>query len=194
MQQIRCEACSQEVDAIHIVNVGSMERGYRRLCGKCFNTEMASRAAIAGFEHVVFEPIELIDATGDPHVFHFRAHLLGSIVTLDAFELDHEGPSGYQFQVIGEPEDDLFDLLAKLVAKMRRALAIKHVEDGQWGPQVTDARLVRGRVTSDLESDDQAPMVVIDGREVSWGEFGRMVMAFEGWQFKLEFRDISDEV
>ena len=38
------------------------------------------------------------------------------------------------------------------------------------------------------------PIFVIDGREISWDELGRMVAAFEGWQFKLEFRDRSDEV
>lgn len=38
------------------------------------------------------------------------------------------------------------------------------------------------------------PMVVSDGREISWDELGRMVAAFEGWQFKLEFRDGSNEV
>ena len=37
-------------------------------------------------------------------------------------------------------------------------------------------------------------IVVIDGREISWDELGRMGTAFEGWQFKLEFRDWSEEV
>ena len=37
-------------------------------------------------------------------------------------------------------------------------------------------------------------MVVIDGREISWDELGRMVAAFEGWQFKLELRDLSEEI
>ena len=37
-------------------------------------------------------------------------------------------------------------------------------------------------------------MVVIDGREISWDELGRMVAAFEGWQFKLEFPDLSEEI
>jgi hypothetical protein len=27
-------------------------------------------------------------------------------------------------------------------------------------------------------------MLVIDGREVSWEQFGQMLMTFEGWQFK----------
>jgi hypothetical protein len=35
---------------------------------------------------------------------------------------------------------------------------------------------------------------VIDGREVSWEQFGQMLMTFEGWQFKLELRDRSEEV
>ncbi len=32
-----------------------------------------------------------------------------------------------------------------------------------------------------------------DGREVSWADLGRMAMTFEGWQFKLEFCDMSEE-
>jgi hypothetical protein len=38
------------------------------------------------------------------------------------------------------------------------------------------------------------PLVVVDGREITWEEFGRMLMTFEGWQFKLEIRDISEEL
>jgi hypothetical protein len=33
-----------------------------------------------------------------------------------------------------------------------------------------------------------------DGREFTWEEFGRMDFTFEGWQFKLEFKDRSEEV
>jgi hypothetical protein len=45
-----------------------------------------------------------------------------------------------------------------------------------------------------LDEEDRLPVVVIDGRDVPWAEFGRMVAAFEGWQFKLEFRDMSEEL
>jgi len=37
-------------------------------------------------------------------------------------------------------------------------------------------------------------MLVIDGQEVSWDELGRMLMTFEGWQFRLTIGDRSDEV
>jgi hypothetical protein len=34
----------------------------------------------------------------------------------------------------------------------------------------------------------------MSGREISWEQFGRMLMSFEGWQFKLEIRDRSEEI
>jgi hypothetical protein len=37
-------------------------------------------------------------------------------------------------------------------------------------------------------------MLVIDGKEISWESFGRMVMGFEGWQFRFENKDRSEEV
>jgi hypothetical protein len=37
-------------------------------------------------------------------------------------------------------------------------------------------------------------MLVIDGKEISWELFGRMVMGFEGWQFRFEIRDRSQEI
>jgi hypothetical protein len=38
------------------------------------------------------------------------------------------------------------------------------------------------------------PLLVIDGQEVVMGEFGRMLMSFEGWQFRVAIRDRSEEV
>jgi len=45
-----------------------------------------------------------------------------------------------------------------------------------------------------LPGDGRAPLLVIDGREVTWDEFGRMLMSFEGWQFKLNLEDKSEEL
>lgn len=194
MQQISCEACGQNTPTYDIVNYGSMDGGYRQLCGNCFNATAAKLAGLKNFEHVRFEPIGMTDARGGTHDFHFRAHLFGDGVALDAFELRGGHPAGYQFQVIGSPEDDLLALLGRLIEKMRRALARTHLEETSLGLQVNDARIVRGRIESDLDDDDRMPAVLIDGRQVTWAELGRMVMTFEGWQFKLEFRDMSEEL
>ena len=73
-------------------------------------------------------------------------------------------------------------------------MGLTDIEDTDHGPQVNDRRILRGTVGSDPDEDLRVPMIVIDGREISWDELGRMVAAFEGWQFKLEFRDRSEEV
>jgi hypothetical protein len=50
------------------------------------------------------------------------------------------------------------------------------------------------RIEWDETQPGRVPLLVIDGREVSWDEVGRMLMSFEGWQFRLEIRDRSEEV
>ena len=191
-QQTRCADCSQIVPSYDIVNVGSVEKGYRALCGKCFNTEMAKLDGLDRFEHVTFDPVRLADCTGKTHEFHFRTHLFGTGVALDAFELHDGHPAGYQFQIIGDPQEDLLVLLGRLIGKIRRGLSVKHVSEGEYGPQITD-RVVRGMIECDGSQDGSAPLLSIDGGEITWQEFGRMLMSFEGWQFKLEIRDKSED-
>lgn len=143
-QQTRCAGCSRVVPSYDIVNIGSVEKGYRALCGKCFNTEMAKLAGLDRFEHVTFEPVRLADCAGETHDFHFRTHLFGTGVALDAFELRDGCPAGYQFQMIGKPQEDLLVLFGRLIEKIRRGLSVKHVSKGEYGLQIADHRVVPG--------------------------------------------------
>ena len=54
-------------------------------------------------------------------------------------------------------------------------------------------RIFDERQESDRDYDGRTPLLIIDGREVTWDEFGRMLMGFEGWQFKLNLADKSEE-
>lgn len=193
-RQTRCDGCSQITPSYDIVNYGSIEQGYRHLCSRCFNTEVAKTAGLEGFEHAKFEPVGLNDCMGQLHEFHFRTHLFGTGVALDAFELRDGDPGGYYFQIIGNPEDDLLVLLGRLVEKMRRALSVRHLMDGEHGLQIADPGVVRGRIEWDDAHDGRLPLLVIDGREIDWDEFGRMLMSFEGSQFKLNIADKSEEL
>lgn len=192
MQQLHCEGCGELTSGYDIVNYGSSDCGSRQLCTRCFNKEVAQRFGLADFENLQFDPIGMIDCSGQTHQFHFQTRLLGNIVTLEAFELRDGNPGGYQFQMVGDSEGDLFALLGRLIEKIRRTLAIKHIADEGHGLQIVDLA-VRGRIVWDDSEDGRVPLVVVDGQDVSWEEFGRMLMAFEGWQFKLEIRDRSEE-
>ena len=67
MQPITCDACRKPTVAHDVVNYGSIEGGYRLLCGRCFNEAAASRLGLHGFEHVVFEPVRMVDGRGTEH-------------------------------------------------------------------------------------------------------------------------------
>jgi len=192
--QTRCDGCSQLTPSYDIVHYGSIEQGYRLLCSGCFNTEAAQLAGLKDFQHAKFQAVGLADCAGVLHEFHFRTRLFGPGVALDAFELRDGTPAGYQFQIIGDPQEDLLVLLGRLIEKMRRALSLKYLTDDKGKPQIADHRVLRGRIEWDEACDGRVPLLVIDGREIGWDEFGRMLMSFEGWQFKLHIADQSDEL
>src|SRR5450755_3882247 len=188
-----CHTCGGPIVGYDSVHFGSIETGYRDLCSRCFNEEVASLGDM-DFHHVNFEPVEMPDAGGQTQRFHFRLHLLGDRVSLEAFELKDGAPGGYQFQVLDDAEADLFAVMGQLIERMRRALALQHLEhEPRMGLLIKDV-LVRGRIDCDLDWEGRMPQLVIDGREVSGEQFGRMLIGFEGWQFKLEIRDRSEEI
>jgi hypothetical protein len=190
---ICCDACGTAVPAYDVVNYGSIEQGYRELCSRCFNTEVASALGLECFENVRLHPVVMTDCAGERHEFHFRMRLLGSIAALDAFELAAGAPGAYQFQIIGKPDDETLSLLGRLIERMRRSLSIKHLVRSEHGTQIAD-QTVCGRIEWDESEDGRVPLLVIDGQEVSWDEFGRMLMSFEGWQFRVAICDRSEEV
>lgn len=191
---VPCENCGRNTPSYDVVHLGSIEKGYRRLCSRCFNAEMAKADGLEGFERADFEPVALTDCIGELHQFHFRTRLFGAGIALDAFELCDGNPTGYFFQIIGQPEDDQLVLIGRLVEKIRRALSAKHLKNGDHGLQIADQRIVQGRIEWDEGQDGRLPLLVIDGQEINWDQFGRMLMSYEGWQFKLTMGDKSEEL
>jgi hypothetical protein len=188
-----CEACGWAVPTYDIVSYGSIERGYRALCTSCFNAEVASALGLEHFEHARLEPVVMTDCAGEQHEFHFRTRLLGDVMPLEAFELKAGVLGGHQFEMLGEPNDDPLPLLGKLIERMRRSLSVRYLVSDEDGSHIAD-QTGCGRIDSDESRDGRTPLLVIDGREVSWDELGRMLMSFEGWQFRLAIRDRSEDV
>ncbi|WP_031358042.1 DUF7713 domain-containing protein [Caballeronia sordidicola] len=194
MSVSQCAACGTNVPPYETVNTTNEGLSGRLLCTACFNREMAHHAGIDNFGSIKFEPVHLNDANGVAHEFHFRTLLFGDKLSLESFEsTSDDEPSGYRFQIIGDPLADQFVLLGMLIEKMRRSLAVIHIRDTDLGLQIIDDT-VRGRIEWDGSDDSRMPCVVIDGRRVEWDELGHMLMTFEGWQFKLEVHDPSDEM
>ena len=190
--QLRCSRCRKSVPEYDIVNVVSFEAPPRRLCTSCHNSEVAAAEGVA-YEHPTFEPMSFTDAEGRAHLFHFRPSLIpDGRRSLESFEVSGGRRAGYEFQVTGDPDCDFLVLLARLIEKVRRRLSIAHIRVGNLGYEIADERVVRGHIGYDAETE--GPMLVIDGKEISWDEFGRMLLTFEGFAFKLEIHDVDEEL
>lgn len=190
---MHCESCGSEVPGYDIVNCGSVEHGDRQLCNQCFNAEVASAQGLESFENRRFDPIVMSDCAGEEHEFHFRTRLLGAVVAMDAFEVKRGQPAGYQFQIVDDSDVELISLLGRLIERMRRSLSVKDLLQSDQRLEIAD-KTVRGRIEWNESKDERMPVLVIDGRDVSWEELGRMLMTFEGWQFRMEIRDRSEDV
>jgi len=146
------------------------------------------------FEHPNYQPMTLPDIDGKEHQFHFNTQLLGDRIAISALEIKDGEHHGYKFEVIGyNPEEDTLELYQLLVDKMRRGLMQRHLKVNKYGLGIAEPDIVRARIGYDLENPDGGPLLVIDGKEISWNEFGRMLMTFEGFQFRMEIYDITEE-
>lgn len=55
MPTILCHTCQEAIVGCDSVHYGSPDAGYRNLCGRCFNEEVARKGGVK-FEHVRFGP------------------------------------------------------------------------------------------------------------------------------------------
>jgi hypothetical protein len=119
--------------------------------------------------------------------------VLGNRLSLEAFEVAGNGDCpGYRFQSLGELESESVALFGQLIEKIKRALATTYLVADAGRLQVAETR-VTGRIEWDRIDNANRPCVIIDGRRIEWAEFGAMLLAFEGWQFRFEMFDPSDE-
>ena len=188
----KCTDCGDEVSTYDGVYI-SHENTSDFLCSKCYNRSISKSMGL-NFNHLSFHPIAMADIDGADHTFHFQTRLFGDMVSIQALEIKKGVPRGYEFSVDGDAEEDLFDLFAKLVDRIRRELGRKHIEPNDLTRySITNEAMVRGRITWDDDTGGEVPCLVIDGKELTWHEFGRMLMTYEGFHFKLEIFEGFEE-
>ena len=58
-----------------------------------------------------------------------------------------------------------------------------HLDIGQWTPRGDVLRCV----INDTMEGGREPVIEVDGRELSWHEFGKMICTYAGWGMRIEF-------
>lgn len=168
-------------ETISVMGVG--ERCYR-----CFNEEAADRLGVA-FDHSPLQSVELTDADGATRVFEIQSMLVPAGHEMIAHEVPRRKSGGYRFAVLGDVEVDALILFQRIYEKMRRELSVRHVEPTEHGWQLTDRDELVGRIEWDGDAGGATPVLVVDGKALSWDEVGRMPMTFEGFSLLARVED-----
>ena len=191
----KCQWCGNDAPAYNSIYVPGEDKNLQ-ICLHCYNKEISKAAGIE-YEDIQLHPVVLKDLDGMDHEFRFSLRLMGGQQVLCAHEVKADLSSGYEFKMIGETKEGIFPLFSRLYEQMLKSLSRKHIsrntEIDQW--QITGDDTVRGQISSVGYDDAQGPnpILIIDGKKITWDEFAQMVLTYEGFNFKLQIFDQNDE-
>lgn len=121
-----------------------------------------------------------LDCQGKKRLFRIQSYGGGVATFLTAQEILEDGDPGMRVLLRFNEETEpppYFELRTKIEER----LAVRDlIRDPDSGRLEALTGLIRASITSDRETD-LAPMLVIDGEQVSWEEFGRLLTTYEGW-------------
>lgn len=158
------------------------------LCDRCLDRSVAERT---GLPVLADPPAEetLTGPDGRRHRFAYRLWRAPTGIVAEAEELGCAGGDGYQATVMGSHHADADALLARLRVRLGEQVARLDLEDGPGRRPIMAGDELAGRLV--WNEDDGPHDVVVDGRRLSWEEFGRALEPFEGWRFRVIFEDIE---
>ncbi len=191
MENYKCEVCDDLLLPYQTVIYGSYG-DQQHLCMKCYN-KMITDEFDFEFEHKKFPPTTLEDSDGLQHEFHFSYQVVGDKISFSAVEVKGGEYEGYMFKVLGSvDEGDLRSLYLRLFSKVCKELSRKHIEQTTHGWHFTEDYTVRGRIEVEPE-DTTTPVLVIDGKKISWEKFGRLITSCEGFTLKMQIFDSVED-
>lgn len=185
----KCQWCSKRSDGYGMVVLSSIaDKESMSLCNKCYNEYMAGMLDIDDYDGFERE-IVVYDCDNIEHTFQIVKKINPVGVLWQAVEFLDEDKIGYLFQIHQNFEDDSKETLKELYKRIENGLSRKFIEKrllyGREYCILKDDR-AEGRIEWDELYEGSIPKLIIDGEEYSLNEIGRMIMSYEGWNFKLE--------
>ena len=160
------------------------------LCDRCANTRLAE---LTGYPELPDPPAPLMlqDADGRSRTLHFRVWRAPTGIVAEVEETGVPVGSGYQRSVLGSHDADVNELVARLCSvageEILRSYLVPNPHRPGW---LVEDSLVEGRlVWCDGEEVGTPYNVVVDGRILSWEDFGRSLESYEGWRIRVELLD-----
>ena len=159
------------------------------LCDRCFDARIA---ASHGWPRLPEPPAPetIAGPDGRRHRIVYRLWRSPGGIAVEAGEGDRSS-DGYFVEMVGPHDADVSMLVERVKTTIRRRIGRLDLERAPSGDHwIMAGDDLTGRL---VWRDDGKPYgVVVDGRVLSWEEFGRALEPFEGWEFRLSFGDGPD--
>lgn len=176
----KCEACGATGATVYI--------GDQLLCDRCV-------ATMTGMPPVPDAPADetIAGPDGRSHRFRFRVWRSPTGIVVDAQEADVPDGDGFHFKLMGAHDADVASLVDRLRRRMRAGISRTNLEPHPRGEGwIATGDEIVGRLAHSNTAKGGRPFdVVVDGRRLSWEEFGRALDPFEGWDFTVRVDDIE---
>lgn len=145
--------------------------GSDRLCDRCADRRIAARTSWPELPDPP-APLVVVGPDGRSHTMLIRLRRVPSGVVAEAVEAGPGPGEGYHLQVLGAHDVDVPMLVEQLRVQVREEIGTAYLQPSThragW---LLRGGQVRGRLV--LAGDDVSYAVVVDGRTLSWEEFGR---------------------
>lgn len=165
------------------------------LCDRCADRRISS---ITGYPALPDPPppISLTGADGRQHELAFRVWRAPTGIEVELEDTGVPVGQGYHFAALGSHEADVNDLVAHVTLDAEEEVVRQYLEPHPYrsGWLLRDDAVV-GRLVSGEERDPGGPYdVIVDGRTLTWDEFGQALEPYEGYRFRLVIADRCDDL
>jgi hypothetical protein len=153
------------------------------LCDRCYDARVSEESGWPRLPEPP-RPETIVDPDGRRHRISYRVWRSPGGIAVEASEGDRSF-EGYYAQVVGRHDADVAALVARTKAAIRRRIMCQDLERSPSGNMIMAGIELHGRL---VWQDGGMPYaVVVDGRRMSWEEFGLAMEPYEGWEFRLSF-------
>ncbi len=160
------------------------------LCDRCTDRRIA---AVTGHPELPDPPapLQITDRNGQRHVLTFRIWRAPTGVEVELEEAGVPIGEGYHFAVLGSHDANIDELVTAVQIQAKADVSRQYLEPNphRSGWIVRDQE-VAGRLIYSENSGIGGPYnVVVDGRTLTWEEFGEALEPYEGWRFRMVIED-----
>ena len=102
-----------------------------------------------------------------------------------------EKVESYIFTILSPFDSDIENAELKLKAKIKRGINKRYLTNSSWGYELAKNDEMAGRI--EWNSENNGTMLIVDGKRLSMAELEKLLEPYEGFQFRFQIIDATDE-